>query len=1254
MPALSGIRAASPLNASNDSRLLFTAGTTETLNRALDDTPFDFETMDSGLQITVEYRQAGRSDDQLGLSVRIVNGGTILAASDAGGTFQTVNGNVLNTADTTTTPTFGFVNTTASKAVWDGAVVELNQNYSQNMGPDNARIEVDTILLVGTYTAAGTTFQISLGGSITPSGVHSHGGAIPAPYTKIYPDEDLAVGSWTPTPIWSRLDDEPTASASESDVVNNNGGVNLSDAFVVGLPDIVPDTLFGWRIRVRARAVSSSTSAIGFQALLCYKNNEFTLTGAPAASIVSDSSWHWYEFFANWRASSRNDLPADLLTNLGIWVRASGSLGPNIEIAAVQLLIPNLASIALGEPEWDDVVLNSHGRSGPYLIDGDYYALGYDTTQKRSWLFKSTNPSDGHNPVDWERFAPAGELPLNTAPVPTKDGPNDPGNAILSGLDIIVNQNDELAIVTTTYEAVSGNRLGLVVIDPTVGTYGTTRHFSLRSTIPPTQTSAQADTRLTEQTDTVDEYRIAMDASAAAIPLWWVITPGVAEPAITADPNQLFDLIAANGRQHVFYGKTNAVEVDGIRQRTVSASDVAETEPGADITSEDHGRLGAGTSYNNGTVWRVIAPFPQADGGGITAIVFDSADAPAEGQQVVTTRDAYKVGYERSVVAIPVNSLENTKTVVVWIDAAADAIYGAFRVDGETTWTEIGELVAGSAGRTRLSGGPVDNETLAILVDDGTGIEFYTLSVVAETVDFDVERATESNQGTDVEFATEQSFVVEQIAEPNLASDIALSTEQVFVVEQAVETNAASDVDIGVDIAIVIDEALEVDTATDPAFSTERAVSIDEAQEVDVAQDVVLAVESVFNAELATETNSATDVAFTVDAGVAAELATEVDVGFDVEFDAEVTVEPEFLTDQAIEANAAFDSELSVEPSFSIEQASVSETAFDVEFKVESGFVTELASVVDVADDVALSIEPSLSVEQGIETNVGSDVGLESEPVFTVEQAFETNTAFDVLFSILSEFNLDRAQEVNIANDVSFLVEPVFNVDQAFVEDVATDAVFATEQEFVAELGIETNQAEDVALSTEQELVIDQAQEVNAAFDIEMASVSEFNVIQASEVDSAQDIELNPEPVFEVESAIEVNVAQDALFGPEQIFFTDSAQEVDTANDVEFSTETAFFAEVATEENVGFDVAIEAVIPEVEFNVELAVETYLAIEPSLLVEPSLVIEVGVETNVAIDVTLELGVTGDIVIGTASLRWQVGLPKKVWVFDDPSI
>ena len=171
MTALPALNAASPLDLSDDNRLTFTADLDETLNRALDNTPADFGTMDD-LSWQVEYRvNAAPDDDTYDLNIRIVNGATILAAADSGGTFASVATNITSTTDTTSSVTaFAHVNTTADKTTWDGGSVEVQQAYTKTKGADNVSIEVDFVEFTGNYTTGASTTDQAVAGSLTPSG----------------------------------------------------------------------------------------------------------------------------------------------------------------------------------------------------------------------------------------------------------------------------------------------------------------------------------------------------------------------------------------------------------------------------------------------------------------------------------------------------------------------------------------------------------------------------------------------------------------------------------------------------------------------------------------------------------------------------------------------------------------------------------------------------------------------------------------------------------------------------------------------------------------------------------------------------------------------------------------------------------------------------------------------------------------------------------------------------------------------------
>lgn len=158
MATLTTLYAASPLESDDANRLAFTDDTTETLSRALDNVDADFGNMNT-LTWLVQARTSGAgTNDIYQLLIRIVNGATILAAANSGGTFQEVDADVRVSAGTTDTnygPTgFTYVNTSANKTTWDGASVELQQVYTKTAGFDVIHIEVDIVTFDGTYTIA--------------------------------------------------------------------------------------------------------------------------------------------------------------------------------------------------------------------------------------------------------------------------------------------------------------------------------------------------------------------------------------------------------------------------------------------------------------------------------------------------------------------------------------------------------------------------------------------------------------------------------------------------------------------------------------------------------------------------------------------------------------------------------------------------------------------------------------------------------------------------------------------------------------------------------------------------------------------------------------------------------------------------------------------------------------------------------------------------------------------------------------------
>jgi hypothetical protein len=108
-----------------------------------DDNIVDSVTMLSGGNTI--YMSGAWDNDEVGVSVRIMSGATVMAAADSGGTYETViapSTTIWTSAQAFPEVAFTWVNDSTTKAQWDAAVVEYRQDYSNNMGGDNAYVIV--------------------------------------------------------------------------------------------------------------------------------------------------------------------------------------------------------------------------------------------------------------------------------------------------------------------------------------------------------------------------------------------------------------------------------------------------------------------------------------------------------------------------------------------------------------------------------------------------------------------------------------------------------------------------------------------------------------------------------------------------------------------------------------------------------------------------------------------------------------------------------------------------------------------------------------------------------------------------------------------------------------------------------------------------------------------------------------------------------------------------------------------------------
>lgn len=117
----------------------------------LTDMPSDFVAMYT-LTLTIRRKMTGLAGDTWAMTARIMNGATVLAAANSGGTEQSVWS--ITAADAgfvNASINFTYVNTAASKATWDGAVLETTGVRTANMGADAYTLQISAIEITGTY-----------------------------------------------------------------------------------------------------------------------------------------------------------------------------------------------------------------------------------------------------------------------------------------------------------------------------------------------------------------------------------------------------------------------------------------------------------------------------------------------------------------------------------------------------------------------------------------------------------------------------------------------------------------------------------------------------------------------------------------------------------------------------------------------------------------------------------------------------------------------------------------------------------------------------------------------------------------------------------------------------------------------------------------------------------------------------------------------------------------------------------------------
>ncbi len=540
----------------------------------------------------------------------------------------------------------------------------------------------------------------------------------PPTYLTYKPISDHATGLWITTPLWSKVDDEPTDSASESDKITATASFGSAQ---FTLPTVAtPHSYIGWRIRVRAR----STGTLDLSAnMFVVSSGNPVMTGGQITNLSSAFAWFDVGLImsnSSSPASSPDDVVNDIdLTDLGIALSVSALGTGTVEVAAVELRVP-ASKAALGTPVFEDLSLSVSGRAGPWISDGKTWMVGIESSTKLAWAFSAVNPTDGHNPSEWTMEFCVAELAFNgswgggsaNAEIVAAD------RREIIAIDSELTNDGELMVSAFVVNNMGPTHAMIMTVD--LGTLAPAHGVGATATVHNTFPFMRSN----ESTSVANSFKVMDDGGISTLSVKPLIEDNNSRQgkAITGSPNTPFDMVSADGRQHMFYAKGSANDQTvGVRQRTMRSDHTLETAPSSDDTSEDYARLGYGGAYDNGSTWRVVSAHPEADGGGIKALVLNSADTPTVTEEQVSTRDAYDVAYEQSVMAFG----HSNRMVVVWIDDAADAIWAASRVDGATTWNDEGQQISGLAGRTRFSAVSIDSDNVGVLVAATTGDIFY-------------------------------------------------------------------------------------------------------------------------------------------------------------------------------------------------------------------------------------------------------------------------------------------------------------------------------------------------------------------------------------------------------------------------------------------------------------------------------------------------------------------------------------------------
>jgi hypothetical protein len=534
---------------------------------------------------------------------------------------------------------------------------------------------------------------------------------IPGKFIYLRPIADDAAGSWTTTPLWSKVDEETPSDSDTilSDIVDS-AGFSTTEA-ELQLTNTLPTTpsSVGAILGIRAKANLTGGANNPFMRVTIENRTGSTTVIAHTTNISTTFTTYYLPLSPRLLDANVVDWGDLRIILQGQIDGIFGTIQIEVSWVEIQAVNPNWAP-----PSFSDLTLPRYGHAGPIETGGFVWALGIND-ENELWLVKASNPSDGHNPGDWSfvTMVDRSKDSLNSAYMILDDG------------DLHIAIRNEVAGWFTTITP----RYFVRLIRYNVGGSAIDLYGGIQSTTAesgqPEAVNADGRNGLWMGRRSDGTYQVATtypeESRTFDIGKVWHFTSAgddnsVTNLGTTGSHQLLATAVLSNNRIHMFM--VHDSDDDGPnRQQTMRANDTVQTYPGSSWSAVDLVGWGAGIEYGTN---QILAAFRRSTTG-IRAALFTSADSPSPSEEIVTTRDAHGVGYRTSIAVLAPGSTP----WVFWLDdAATDAIYSASRPN--TSWIgEVQRQAGGGHSWNILYGGVVNGTDAGILVSSDAGTIFY-------------------------------------------------------------------------------------------------------------------------------------------------------------------------------------------------------------------------------------------------------------------------------------------------------------------------------------------------------------------------------------------------------------------------------------------------------------------------------------------------------------------------------------------------